>query len=195
MSAASRYRLTIDRLLADAGHAAKRLEEERTELRRARAQAAAAAEAQRLLQEVAEQVQRRAYQQIEAVVTRCLSVLPAPYTFRLALDKKRGKTEVRPVYLDAGGHEVSPTEASEGGALDVASFALRIAVLALKRPRPRAFLVLDEPFRFVSESNRPRVRGMLEAVASEMGVQVVMITHDRDMRSDDVVDFGPRNPD
>jgi DNA repair exonuclease SbcCD ATPase subunit len=37
--------------------------------------------------------------------------------------------------------------------------------------------VLDEPFKFVSEEYRPRVRAMLEKLSAELDVQFIMVTH------------------
>jgi DNA repair exonuclease SbcCD ATPase subunit len=64
-----------------------------------------------------------------------------------------------------------------GGVVDVCSFGLRLAALMLRTPAPRKLLLLDEPFKFVSEEYRPYIVDMIKAVADQMGVQIVLITH------------------
>lgn len=147
------------------------------------------AKAQALLQLAAQAVQQKAHQQIADVVSRCLSaVFEDPYSFKIYFDKKRGKTEARLVFV-RDGMEVDPLTSSGGGVIDVASFALRLSCLLLSRPSLRKLLVLDEAFRFLSIEYRPRVVRLLELLSDEMGVQIVLITHDPQLQVGKVIEL------
>lgn len=118
-------------------------------------------------------------QGIEQLVTRCLdAVFPEnAYQFGLVFEKKRDQTEARCVLTDKNNETYDLHNAVEGGALDVISFALRLATLTLTKPQPSKLLVLDEPFRCVSKSHRGRLASLLETLASEFGFQIIMVTH------------------
>ena len=146
--------------------------------------------AQEVLQLVAQAVQQQAHDQIAGVVSSCLAaVFDDPYTFHIAFDRKRGKTEARAVFRREG-HEVSPTEAAGGGVLDVAAFALRLACLSLATPKRRPVLFLDEPFRCLDAQAKYRVRALLEKVTDDLGFQVVMVTHDETFKVGKVIELG-----
>ncbi len=81
-------------------------------------------------------------------------------------------------------------KASGGGVVDVASFALRLASLMLARPIPRRLIVLDEPFKFLSEGHRGRIREMLLGLADQMKMQFVMVTHVRELECGKTVRMG-----
>lgn len=59
----------------------------------------------------------------------------------------------------------------------------------LSNPPRRKLLVLDEPFRHLSSSYRPRVRAMLEALAEEFSVQIVMVTHAAELACGKVIEI------
>lgn len=147
-----------------------------------------AEEAQQIIQAVAETIQEQAHDRIAGVVSRCLAlVFDTPYEFRIIFERSRGRTEARLVFM-RDGLAVDPITSSGGGVVDVAAFALRVSCLMLKRPPARRVLVLDEPFRFVSKEYRPRVAQMLERLSSELGIQIIMVTHIEELRVGSVVE-------
>lgn len=146
-----------------------------------------AEQARCILQEVSQAVQQMAHSRIAEVVSRCLeAVFDDPYEFRIKFDTKRGRTEAQLVFV-RDGVEVDPMSASGGGVVDVASFALRLACLSLSRPPLRKLLVLDEPFKFVSQEYRRRIRVLLETLAKEMEFQFFFVTHIPDLQCGKVV--------
>ena len=88
------------------------------------------------------------------------------------------------------GREVDPIDASGGGVVDVAAFALRLSSLMLSRPARRRLVVLDEPFKFVSAGHRAAVRVMLEGLAADLGVQFLMVTHIEELQCGHIVELG-----
>jgi DNA repair exonuclease SbcCD ATPase subunit len=148
--------------------------------------------AQTVIQSVAQVVQQKAHDQIAAVVSRCLSaVFDDPYEFEIVFNKKRGRTEAQLVFKKGSLVLDDPADQTGGGVLDVAAFALRVASLMLQRPRPRRLLVLDEPFKHLSERNdyRQRVASLLETLSREMKIQIVMVTHDPILQVGKVVEI------
>ena len=183
------WRAKASRALNELAAAESRLQADRSELQERQEHLSAVQEAQQLVQEVAQAVQTYAYQQIAGVVSKCLeAVFEEPYKLRMDFVQKRGRTEVE-LSFDRDGLQVDPLTASGGGVVDVASFALRLASLLLSKPPLRRLLVLDEPFKFVSAGYRGRVREMLETLAEELGVQILMVTHIEELKTGKVIEL------
>lgn len=179
----------LRKLEARATAAKERLRAENVALAAATKHVGAVAEARALAAQVAATVQRQAHAAISAVVSRCLAtVFDDPYEFRVEFVQKRGKTEANLMFYREG-QPVDPTTAAGGGVVDVAAFGLRLAALMLARPRPRRLLVLDEPFKFVSAAYRPRVRQLLESLAVDLDVQIIMVTHISELQCGSVVEI------
>lgn len=176
------YQRRIESLRAKRRLAKDRLAMEETALILAQTKVTQTSEAQHIVQTVAEEVQRHAHSQIAGIVTRCLEGVfgDDAYQFEIQFDRKRGKTEAKFVFLREG-KEIDPIDAAGGGVVDVAAFALRLAALMLVRPQPRKLLVLDESFRFLSAKYRPAVRVLLEQLAKDLGVQIIMVTHSAEL--------------
>jgi ABC-type sulfate/molybdate transport systems ATPase subunit len=85
--------------------------------------------------------------------------------------------------------EADPLSATGGGAIDVAAFALRVASLVLHRPKLSRMIVLDEPMKFVSAEYREGIRSMLEQLAADLDLQVVMVTHDEAYATGKVIEI------
>jgi len=184
-------RRRVDRLLATYQHSKKRVKEEKAELVHCRKLVQDITHAQQLLQEVAETIQQQAHTQISAVVTRCLKTVFGEdgYEFKIDFKKARGKTEAYLLFVREG-MEIDPTEASGGGVLDVASFALRLACLLLAAPKKRTLLVLDEPFKMLSKEYRLVIRELLMTLSKEFAIQMVIVTHSEELICGQVIEVG-----
>lgn len=174
-------RRDVDRMRADYSAACKAVKKERAALAELELRTAALAEALTIAQAVGESIQRKAHEHVAGLVTRCLeAVFDDPYTFVIRFEKKRNRTEARPVFL-RGDDEVDPLTAAGGGVVDVAAFALRLAVLLLKHPKPRRLVVMDEPMKMLSADYVPRVAQLLQALSSELGFQFLIVTHNESL--------------
>lgn len=87
------------------------------------------------------------------------------------------------------GIELDPMSSTGGGVVDVASFALRIAALLMQKPAGRLLLILDEPFRFVSEEYRDRVKDLVEELSKELGIQFIIVTHMKELQCQKIVEI------
>lgn len=144
--------------------------------------ASAAEEAQRIIQNVAETIQQQVHESVAALVSRCLSgvFVDDAYQFRAVVEQKRGKTETRLVF-ERDGMEIDPVSAAGGGVVDIAAFALRVCSLLLQSPARRRLLVLDEPMKHLSDDNHPRAVALLESLAEEFDMQIILVTHSEEL--------------
>lgn len=134
--------------------------------------------AQVIIQEVATLTQKELEFHISELVSLILeSVFDDPYKMRLDFIIRRGKTEANIIFTKDG-HEVDPASSSGGGVIDIASFALRVCLWAIKNPRSRNTILLDEPFKHLSGDLREKAGQMLEEISRKLNLQIILITHD-----------------
>ena len=189
-STVNEWRIQADALVAEQTATRAILQRARQTVIAAEDEFDAAEEAQQVAQAIAETIQEEAHNRIAGVVTRCLAtVFDEPYEFRIRFERSRGRTEARLVFV-RDGLEVNPLNASGGGVVDVAAFALRLSSLMLSRPARRRVVVMDEPFKFVSHGFRERVRAMLESLATDLEVQFIMVTHIEALQCGHIVEVG-----
>jgi len=169
------YRQFVQRLEHQHQLAKVQVQQETKAKEQAQAELDTTAEAQGIIQSIAQTIQQQAHRQIAEVVTRCLNaVFDDPYEFEIKFERKRGKTEAKLVFVRDGLELDDPLNEAGGGPIDVAALALRLACVLLAKPPRRRMLVLDEPFKNIrGRGNRHRVRLMLTRLAEELGVQFV----------------------
>ena len=132
---------------------------------------------QLIIQHVAQETQKQIEYHISALVTSALeAVFPNPYEFRVEFVQKRNKTEAVLRFMD-GKQEIDPMTAAGGGVVDIAAFALRIAMYSISQPSPRSTIVLDEPFRFLSSNLQPKAGQMLKELSKQLHLQFIIVTH------------------
>ena len=136
------------------------------------------AEATQILRDLYEQTQERFHGQIMQIVSYCLKEVfgDDAYQFKIKFTQRRNQIESDIVFV-RDDEEFDPIVASGGGTIDVAAFGLRMAVIYLTRKTLRSIMVLDEPFRYLSEEYRPKVAALLEKLADEFDFQFLMVTH------------------
>jgi len=131
------------------------------------------------IQDVAKRTQEQLVLHIQDVVNTALDTcFPDEYEFQLIFEIKRNKTEARLIFMK-NGFEIDPMEASGGGVVDVASFALRIAAWSLGKTNN--VICLDEPMKFLSRDLQPRAGEILKKISLKLGVQFIMVSHVSDL--------------
>lgn len=131
------------------------------------------------VQDVAQKTQEQLVLHIQDVVNTALDTcFPDEYEFNLVFEIKRNKTEARLVFMK-NGFEIDPMEASGGGVVDVASFALRIAAWSLGKTNN--VICLDEPMKFLSRDLQPRAGEILQEISKKLGIQFIMVSHVADI--------------
>lgn len=133
--------------------------------------------ARSIVQIVAEETQKKIEYQISNLVSLALSsVFPDPYKFCLRFVQRRNKTEADLLFIK-NGNEGNPVDISGGGALDVASFALKVAVWSIK-PTDNVF-ILDEPFHFLSRNLQEKCSQMIKMINTKIkpNPQFIIVSH------------------
>lgn len=132
--------------------------------------------------EIIRQVGLRTQQQLQFHISDITSlaldaVFDDPYQLKVEFVERRNKTECD-LFFVRNGQEIDPLEASGYGAVDVAAMALRIASWSMKNPKSDNVIVLDEPFRFLSQDRQELASKMLKELSSRLGIQFIIVTHE-----------------
>jgi DNA repair exonuclease SbcCD ATPase subunit len=136
-------------------------------------------QAREVVREVGLATQQQLQVHISDVASLALeSVFDDPYELQVEYVHRRNKTECDLLFA-RDGHQMSPLDSSGVGAVDVASFALRIAAWSMKVPRTRNVIILDEPFRFLDgRTDRvERSSQMVKELSDRLGIQFIIVTH------------------
>jgi hypothetical protein len=135
-----------------------------------------------MLTTIGEQAQESARGQFEALATQALQyIFGEEFSFRFEPGESGGQATLEPLIWSRHGSqmiETTVTDARGGGMAAVIGFVLQLVMVKLS-PKVRDIMFLDEPFAFVSEAYAGRLAEFLREVADRIGVQLVMITHDR----------------
>ena len=110
------------------------------------------------------------------------AVFDNPYELKVDFVQRRNKTECDLLFV-RDGLEIEPKEASGVGAMDVASFALRIASWTMTKPRTRNVIILDEPMRYLSTDYQEKASAMIKELSKKLGIQFIIITHEEVLTS------------
>jgi DNA repair exonuclease SbcCD ATPase subunit len=137
-------------------------------------------EAREILRTVGLETQRQLQYHISDITSLALeAVFDDPYELVAEFVERRNKTECD-LYFSRRESRVDPLDASGGGAVDVASFALRIAAWSMTHPRRRNVIILDEPMKFLDTSTDRIMKAsqMLKEISTRLGLQFIIVTHE-----------------
>ncbi len=132
------------------------------------------------------------YHLAEQVSLAMEAVFDDPYQLKVNFQEKRGKTEAEILFVRRD-MEFPPIGSSGGGAIDVASFALRIAYWSMRQDKTvRPILLLDEPFsQLKGEDANKRALAVVQEISKQLKVQIIMVSDERIPR-EDIVDNADR---
>jgi len=132
-------------------------------------------QAQVIIQDTAQATQEKLRFHIEDIVQLALdAIYPHEYIFNLEFVIKRGKTEAEISFIK-NDNKINPMDAAGGGVVDVASFALRIAIWSISNTDN--IMILDEPFRFLSTDLQPKAGQIVSELSKKLNLQFLIITH------------------
>ncbi len=125
------------------------------------------------------------YHLAEQVSLAMEAVFDDPYSLKLNFQEKRGKTEVE-ILFSRRDMEFPPIGSAGGGAIDVASLALRIAYWSMRQDKKiRPLLLLDEPFsQLKGENANRRALTIVQEISKQLGLQIIMVSDERVSRED-----------
>ena len=136
-------------------------------------------EANEIMKEVALKTQEQLEYHVSDITSLALESVFENEAYNLVVRfiQRRNKTECD-LLFERDEEEIDPLNASGGGAVDVAAFALRIAMWSMESPKSRNVIILDEPFRFLSKDRQDRASQMLKELSEKLGIQFIIVTHE-----------------
>jgi len=138
-------------------------------------------EAREIIQKAVQLTQVNLQNHLSTIVTRALELVfeeEAP-KFLVKFVTKRNNSECEIFFSDDGINEMDPLDSCGFGAVDVAAFALRVAIWSLGKTRPS--IVFDEPMRHLDSDRMPRASQMMNVLSKELGLQMITITHEESL--------------
>jgi len=134
--------------------------------------------AREIIKEAGLKTQRELQYHISDITSLALgSVFNKPYELEAEFVERRNKTECD-LYFVRNENKVDPMDASGGGAVDVAAFALRIASWSMQNPKSNNTIVLDEPLKNLDATLQEKGSIMLKEVSKRLGIQFIIVTHE-----------------
>lgn len=128
-----------------------------------------------VITEVGKNTQEKLKEYIESMVTTALqAVFEKDYEFKINFNIKRNKPEAE-LKIKFNGIELDPKDEVGGGIVDVASFALRIVLWSLQKPKTSNILFLDEPFKFL-HGNLDQACKMIKKISENLNLQLIIVT-------------------
>ena len=157
------------------------ISENKNKLRREKRQNSNYDKALQIVKEVGLKTQQQLSHNISDLVTMALESVftEEPYKFKVDFIERRDKTECD-LLFERNDNLIKPLDASGYGAVDVASFALRIVSWSMKTPHSRNVLILDEPFKHLKgeEANKQMLK-MVKEISTKLGIQIIMVSDER----------------
>lgn len=178
MNNLSELKSKIDQLIGERNHIRSLIIEAKKNIKDLKRQAEVVERAQFIIKEISKKTQQQLIYHISELVSLALTSVfgDEAYGFKVNFEEKRGKTECSLVFLDDG-DEVKPVDSSGFGPLDVASFALRVALWNIQRPKTRNVLILDEPFKHLrGEEFQKKAGELLSEISKKLNIQIIVIS-------------------
>ena len=147
-------------------------------LERAKKRAEVLAVVSGIIQKAAQLTQEQLEYGLGEIVTLAMETVGLQYKMRVRFDISRNRTEAALLFVDEADNEVAPMDAAGQGAVDVAAFALRVALWCMSNPRPRPVFILDEPFRNLSVDRQEYAAALLRELVDRFGFQFIIVTHE-----------------
>jgi DNA repair exonuclease SbcCD ATPase subunit len=149
-------------------------------------------EAREIIREVGLATQQQLQFHISNLTSLALeAVFDNPYELLVEFIQRRNKTECD-LLFSRNDSKMKPLESSGFGAVDVASFALRVASWSMQTPHSRAVLILDEPFKHLKGNKANlRVLDMVHEISKKLNLQIIMVSDER-VDTEDIVEHADR---
>jgi len=135
-----------------------------------------------LFSTIGKSVQDRLIGYFSDLVTSMLQIIYGEeYRFELVFEIKRNKPECSPKLYKGDIVLTDLKYDMGGGILDVISFAMRLAVWSLEKPRTEPTFLLDEPFKYVSVDKLTLVGEALKEIVESLDIQLIMVSHEEEL--------------
>lgn len=140
-------------------------------------------QAREVIREVGLKTEQQLQYDISDIASLALdAVFNNPYELKVEFVQRRNKTECD-LFFTRDDNDIEPEEGAGVGAMDITSFALRIASWSMLIPHTRNVIILDEPFKHLSVDLQDRASAMIKEISKKVGLQFIIITHDPTLAS------------
>lgn len=131
-----------------------------------------------VVKEIGRKTQEAIQIHISSIASLALdSVMEDPYQLVLDFVERRDKIECD-IFFKREDQLLSPLDSSGYGAVDIASFAIRIAIWKMQNPQKRNTIILDEPFKNLDKTKQEKASYILKRISHELGIQFIIVTHE-----------------
>ena len=135
-------------------------------------------EAREIIKTVGLETQQQLQYHISDITSLALNaVFSDPYKLLVEFVQRRNKTECD-LLFKRGETTVEPLSGSGGGAVDVASFALRVASWSMQEGNSENVIILDEPLHWLSTDLQDYASQMIKELSEKLGLQFIIVTHE-----------------
>lgn len=134
-----------------------------------------------ILQKIGEKQRIQSCKKLEELCTFALQYsLSSNYKMEIELGKYRGKPSAD-VYIRKidSGVRTSPIDGNGGGVADIVSVALRFVTMQVHDPFIDGPVLMDEPYKMVSEEFIPMVSEFMKKLSTDFGRQIILSTHNK----------------
>lgn len=130
----------------------------------------------KVIQSLATELQTSVKDKIVSTVQAALDDTFPDVQFNMELTSRRNQTEMDVFVTDKEGNKQAILDGCGGGIKDIISFALRVAVWSLDSGAAPV-IMLDEPFKFLSEGHRNQGAELLHTLSRKLGIQFIVVSH------------------
>ena len=185
------YRSAVDRLIGQRDMLLQQLKESKERIKSLKREEDDCQKAKLLVQVTAKNTQDQLrYHLSELAKLALAAVFDDPYEFEIAFEQRRGRTEAD-FWFVRQGERIDPGANTGLGAVDIAGLAIRTSLWSLRKPRSRASIWTDEPFKHLKgeEANKRALQILQEICRPQPkkhwpGIQLVMIADERAPREE-----------
>ena len=142
-----------------------------------------------VLQKLSERQREMAKIRLEELATEALRYsMGGEYSVIIDLDNIRKRPQAS-LYICKKAYEdreeideedlEDPLSDNGGGIVDVVSTAIELVVMQAQTPIIEGPLILDEPFKMLSEEYVPMMSDFLKKISKDFNRQIIMVTHDK----------------
>jgi len=110
------------------------------------------------------------------------AVFPDPYDIKVEFVQRRNKTECD-IFFVRDDQKIDPLSSTGGGAIDVATLALRVACWSMNAPHTRNVIVLDEPLKNLDKKKQELGSQIIKEISQKLGIQFIIVTHEEVLAS------------